>query len=124
MALHGMIIQLPNGSLALQCASTHLLEPKETRHTWELKTWHFMGYGSKDKEDAIGKAATIVDGRVSAYLGNGTYLRSDLPQLGATPATTVETVDVPRPKVRKGIETRWHNSRWERYTARGGWIPA
>ena len=35
-----------------------------------------------------------------------------------------ERVPIPPPKVRKGIEVRYHNSRWEKCTKREGWIPA
>jgi len=35
--------------------------------------------------------------------------------------TTIE--DIPCPKVRKGIETRWENGRWEKLL-KSGWKPA
>jgi hypothetical protein len=39
-------------------------------------------------------------------------------------ADYIEEIDVPAPKVRKGIETRWHQGAWQRFSKRDGWIPA
>jgi hypothetical protein len=54
------------------------------------------------------------DAHFTVYFPNG----------GATKAEFVETSEIPCPKVRKGIETRYHNGRWEKYTKQGGWIAA
>lgn len=42
---------------------------------------------------------------------------------GAAEAEYVEDVEVPAPKVRKGVELRWHRGRWEKLL-RKGWVPA
>lgn len=39
-------------------------------------------------------------------------------------ATTVEEILIDCPKVRKGIETRFRNERWEKYSKVKGWIMA
>lgn len=46
-----------------------------------------------------------------------------LPQLGQTQCTKQEVIPIPCPKVRKGIPTRWRNTRWEKYLA-AGWTAA
>lgn len=38
-------------------------------------------------------------------------------------ADKTETVSAPSPKVRAGIETRWHDGRWEKLLKKG-WVPA
>jgi hypothetical protein len=47
---------------------------------------------------------------------------------GETQAAIVYSYDVPCPKVRKGIETRWYQGKWQKYTKARGWedlpIPA
>ena len=43
---------------------------------------------------------------------------------GDKQASHVEEAEIPAPKVRKGIETRWNRERWEKYSKREGWIPA
>ena len=40
------------------------------------------------------------------------------------PATHIEEIDVPCPKVCKGIETRWYQGAWQKYSKSKGWIPA
>jgi len=44
-----------------------------------------------------------------------------LPDLGATKCIKQEVIPIPAPKVRKGIETRWRNGRWEKYLKAEGW---
>lgn len=39
------------------------------------------------------------------------------------PATHIDEVDVPCPKVRKGIETRWYQGAWQKNSAKG-WVLA
>jgi hypothetical protein len=39
-------------------------------------------------------------------------------------ARHIEEIDVPCPKVRKGIETRWYQGAWQKYSKAEGWIPA
>jgi hypothetical protein len=72
-------------------------------------------------EDAIGREATIQDGRVSVYCGNGNYLDGGLVDGGQTKSIKTETIDVPRPKCR--VETRWRDGRWEKLL-RKGWVAA
>ncbi len=43
---------------------------------------------------------------------------------GNTQAVRVDIEPIPRPKVRKGIETRFRNGRWEKYLKTKGWVAA
>lgn len=57
--------------------------------------------------------------RWSVYCGNGSYL--DI----VAAETAEQTVDdLPCPKVRKGIETRYRYGKWEKYSKREGWVTA
>lgn len=40
------------------------------------------------------------------------------------PDGSVATVPAPPPKVRRGIETRWYQGRWEKLLQTKGWVPA
>jgi hypothetical protein len=43
---------------------------------------------------------------------------------GQAKAFLVETTDVPMPKVRKGIETRFNSGCWQKYLKADGWVTA
>lgn len=70
------------------------------------------------------------------YLGDGVYalecysanygrpLNVRLPDGGKTQCIDQKIEDIPAPKVRKGIELRWRNSRWEKYLKSEGWVVA
>jgi hypothetical protein len=47
-----------------------------------------------------------------------------LPQLGQTQCTKQEVIPIPAPKVRKGIEVRWYNGKWQKYLKSSGWVAA
>jgi hypothetical protein len=118
MALPGTIVR-HGGKLAFESTSPMLNEPKLVRHVWELATAATSGMCWRAPEDSIGKPATIQDGRVSCYLGQGCYLSGTLADGGATRAIIVETIPIPCPKVRAGIETRWHNGQWQKLLKTG-----
>src|ERR1017187_846501 len=64
-------------------------------------------------------------GKYAVITGRPMYGRARiiaLPQLGQTKCTSQEIIPIPCPKVRKGIETRWRNSRWEKYLKSEGWV--
>ena len=65
-------------------------------------------------------------GKYAVITGRPMYGQSRiiaLPQLGQTQCTKQEVIPIPCPKVRKGIPTRWRNTRWEKYLATG-WTAA
>ena len=127
-ATMGKFIKLDNGGYGFQDESVWHDKPKKTVWVWPLSHWKIGGMGCGRVEDAIGKDATSRGGTVSVYLGNGTHLTAWMPEGDQTKALTVEEVDIPCPKVRAGMETRWHSwghpGRWEKYTKTKGWIPA
>ena|SRR5580765_3026839 len=124
MALQGKIIKLDDGRLAFESVSASYNTPETIRHLWVMEHYRFSGMGAASEEDAIGKPASITDGLISCYLGNGRYLTGQLAQGGATPAISVEVKPAPRPRVRAGTELRWQAGHWEKYTKVHGWVAA
>lgn len=59
------------------------------------------------------------------YRGYGSYSPVIRLENGErTEAIKVETLDIPAPKVRKGIEVRFRNGSWEKYLKSEGWVIA
>ena len=58
--------------------------------------------------------------RAAAYQYSDIYLIIDQ---GRTKSIHTIVEPIPCPKVRKGIETRWYNGRWEKLL-KSGWVPA
>jgi hypothetical protein len=97
----------------------------------EIVNYYPTNIRSKDLEYNYGKTLPAD----LSYSGTGVYaivdgsyypspLRIALPQLGQTKCIKQEVIPIPCPKVRKGIETRWRNSRWEKYLKSEGWVTA
>lgn len=64
-------------------------------------------------------------GGYTYYRGYGCYSPvARLENGGRTEALKVETLDVPCPKVRKGVPTRYRNGNWEKYLRAEGWVHA
>lgn len=123
MALNGTIIDLGNGTFGFEYRDSDYNKPELMRQVWPIASLQTRGSMSYCRnEEAIGKPATIQDGRVSCYLGNGNYVHGTLPELGATKSIVLEITPAPRPKCRS--ELRWYAGRWQKYSARKGWISA
>ena len=80
-----------------------------------------------------GSEATLSDGRVHAKrvapFSSGVQVglldpKTLAPSGGNAQAEFVEETPVPLPKIRKGIETRWYQGRWQKYIASKGWVSA
>ena len=54
----------------------------------------------------------------------GMGLWCDCPHAGDTKAVKVETFDIPCPKVRAGLPTRFRDGRWQKCLKSQGWVPA
>lgn len=121
MALQGKIIRRENGRLAIRCDSTDHSKPQLISHVWEMERWRTHGMSYAGENEAVGRDATIRDGRVSCYLGQGNWLYGELGNGGNTPAVSIDITDIPKPRTR--VETRWQYGRWEKLT-RKGWIAA
>lgn len=122
MALQGKIIELATDSYGFEYIDPHYSEPTIIRQVWPIASLATRGMTYCRVQEAIGKPATITDGRVSCYLGQGNYVHGALPELGATKSIILEEFPAPRPKCRS--ELRWQNGRWQKYSARKGWIAA
>ena len=57
----------------------------------------------------------------TAIPGVYSTLRSIVTINPSAPAEIIEKSEIKPPKVRKGTILRYRNSRWEKYTASGGW---
>ena len=66
-------------------------------------------------------------GEYAVMTGRAMYSRARiiaLPELGQTKCIKQEVIPIPCPKVRKGVETRWNNGRWQKYLKSEGWVTA
>jgi hypothetical protein len=118
MALQGKIIELSRDTYGFEYIDNDYNKPEQIRQVWPIVALQTRGSMSYCRnEEAIGKPASISDGRVSCYLGNGNYVHGQLPELGATKSIVLEVSPVPRPKCR--VETRWYAGRWQRLTRKG-----
>jgi hypothetical protein len=117
MSLNGTIIDLGAGQFGIECLSTDYNKPERIRHVWPIVALQTRGMSYCRNEEALGKPATISDGRVSCYLGNGNYVHGALPDLGQTKAIILEVSPMPKPRCR--VETRWYGGRWQKLTRKG-----
>lgn len=121
--MDGKIIKMDNGEFGFETIDFDYSKPQRYRQVWPVIRVRTSGMSYCRVDDAIGKAAQCRDGRVHCYLGQGNSMDGDLPQGGATLNIVCEVTDVPIPKVRKGIETRWRYGKWEKLL-RTGWTAA
>lgn len=86
---------------------------------WKILSARSAGYGA---------AAPLTDGMSfeyrapiwTHYAGSGNYWHVQTEEQG----DPLPDQPIPQPKVRKGIEVRYHAGRWEKYSQREGWIRA
>lgn len=109
-----------DGFIVVHNVDTSWSEPVEIHRVWAtgIRTREFVDmYGA----DLIGHACKYdVDCKVFVIRrgpGNSLYVRTE-------GDAVIEERSVPPPKVRKSIETRWGDGRWEKYSKTKGWIPA
>lgn len=97
----------------------------------EIVNYYPTGLRTKDLIDNYGipVPAELSYSRMGEYAvmtGKAMYARARiirLPDLGATKCIKQEVIPIPCPKVRKGIETRWHGH-WQKYLQTKGWVAA
>jgi hypothetical protein len=121
MALHGKIIRLNNDAFGFESISNFMNEPKASRHVWGIGAAKTSGYSYCRTDEAIGKDATCSNGIVSCYLGNGNHFQGALTD---QTAITTETLEIPAPKVRKGVLTRYYFGNWQKFTKAKRWVTA
>ena|SRR3990167_693438 len=75
--------------------------------------------------DFLDKEATYQGGGTySVRIAPYTYRTCALAEYGNTRALAIETEPIPAPKVRKGLEVRYRDGRWQKYLKSEGWIAA
>jgi hypothetical protein len=121
MALQGKIIALEHSKFGFEYVTTDYNKPERIRQVWPIASLKSEGMSYCRVDEAIGKPASITDGRVSCYLGNGNWVRGELSNLGQTASLSIEITPIPCPKCRR--ETRWHNGAWQKLMKKG-WVPA
>jgi hypothetical protein len=85
--------------------------------------WIARGDGHKVPDDQLG-IPLILTAYGSSYRVNGIkspHGSLDVYIFGSDKAETNTSTEVPPPKVRAGIETRWRNGAWEKYLRSKGW---
>lgn len=120
MSLQG-VLREREGKLYVVYETTKDSEPTLVRMWWPVQQTRGNAYNMNRPEPGD-KATSSGDWWMCYREGCGSTGSVSFP--GNTQATFVETEAVPPPKVRKGIEIRWYQGHWEKYSKREGWIRA
>jgi hypothetical protein len=64
------------------------------------------------------------DGGYSFTRNSWNHVNVRLLEGGRTQAIYQETITIPPPKVRAGIEIRYRSGHWQKYLKAKGWVPA
>ena len=89
----------------------------------------YWNFGPYDAESAARYSSgqeirALGDGRYSVQVAPFNWRTLALPEGGRTIVDHVDITTIECPKVRKGIETRYWNGRWQKYLKSEGWISA
>ena len=117
-------------ALCVKAVDVYSTEPKRVTWWWPIMTdvskanaeiyalGHKLGpyNGTSDGRYCYSYDPTLPPGahRTVFHLVNG----------GRTQAIKIEEETIPPPKVRKGVELRWKDGRWQKYLKREGWVNA
>jgi hypothetical protein len=118
----------PSGQVGWLCvrnADTYSDRPELTVLYWPIEHGRLRDYREAFPE--LGTETQLYGDRGSYtfYRGMGHYSPIlTLQDGGATKPVKTETIPVPAPKVRKGIETRWYRGAWQKYLKAEGWVLA
>jgi hypothetical protein len=111
------------GTLCVCYALVHDSEPKITVLHWPIvegSRQHFLEcYPELDTDTPL---HDIGNGAYQFYRGNGSSPIARLKDGGQTQSIKTDTIDIPCPKVRAGIETRWYRGAWQKYLKSKGWV--
>jgi len=113
-------LEYRDGAWQVTVADAMLAEPTRYLTSWRV-TGAFPAPGS------YGPAPQLTDGAEVTYLHNGRFqLYRDG---GYTWIDTEEkgerrTESIPPPRVRAGVDVRYHDGRWQKYSKRLGWSNA
>ena len=122
MALHGKIISLGQDRFGFEYVTGIYDKPEIMRQIWAIESLRTSGMSYCRNDEAIGKPASVSDGKVSCYLGNGNYVSGPLVDGGSSKSVSLEITPAPRPRCKS--ELRWYQGSWQKYSARKGWIAA
>ncbi len=117
------IVDLGKGKFGYRTDGPDYQQPILRTWIWPLVNCRVEGMCGNSLETAIDREANCRNGEVSCYLGNGSYFRATMPELGSTKALSITETPVARPRGRGTTELRWQNYRWEKLT-RKGWAAA
>lgn len=95
-------------------------EPTQMVLYWPtgIRVYDFQrGYG----EGLMGRSVRY-SGSSGLYSIDGTQLKIRLATGGQTKPIHSKKVPIPAPKVRKGVEVRYYDGRWEKYLKTKGWV--
>lgn len=123
MALAGKIVALKSigpETMGFEYRHPQYDKPIEIRQVWVIEYARTSGYSFCQPADAIGKDATVTDGMVSCYLGNGNYVKGPLVGGGSGKSIVCEQIPIPRPRNVRS-ELRWYYGAWQKLT-RKGWV--
>lgn len=116
---------LENGRLLIRESSTDSYKPEEIVWYWPTR------FGRRDLQ--CGPNFELIDaGEVQVWKSGYTY-SVKFPGCSAwcetgihakTKAVRVEVIPLECPRVRKGLDVRYRNGRWEKYLKTKGWVAA
>jgi hypothetical protein len=99
------------------------LHPVITRMWWPVEQSAGCAYNA-NRPSSGDIAVNQHDGRWVTHRESPTISRTGSVYVdGKKQAERVETINVPCPKVRAGVETRWYQGEWQKLLKKG-WVPA
>lgn len=117
---------LENGKILVRETTTMHDEPTNMVHFWPTRFthWDLDNHTEPLKVEDIKVERSGYCGYSLKFPGCGFW--SDDTRYIAMKAVRVETEPLPCPKVRKGIETRYHYGQWQKYlkSSKRGWVTA
>lgn len=128
MSMTGKLIQsrpTPDAKLAWYIVTTDTMSDKPVMHTtwWRVQEIRRGGYAliGETAKNGVVVSSDAGSGLWNAVL-DGVIVEVWFP--GSSYPVHVEDRAVPCPKVRAGIETRWHQGAWQKHSKAKGWVRA
>lgn len=116
------VLAMRNGKLFVACVIRLENEPRQRRLWWPVVAAVGNSYnGLRPQVDDIARSRDDAwqTSRPGDQASSGSVLTPRNVQ-----ASFVDEESVSCPKVRKGIEVRWHQGAWQKYSRIHGWIAA
>lgn len=118
MSLEGTVVIDAKGAVFVRYVSVQSSQPVKVTMLWRVQRVRRDGYSI----GASPETGHIVRSNGDEWHGPGYSLYFP----GGQEAESVVKEDIPCPKVRRGLETRWnvYQSRWEKLLPSRGWVAA